>query len=228
MKRFALVIVLLLSGCATHYDQGTSSANSGNYKQAFLHFSECAKQRVPACMNNAGVALLRLGNSSDARDWFTLAARYGNQTAIQNLRNNGWPVPSADLVSNANNNGEYDWVDALNSFLEGYNGTGGRRSAPQARALDNANQSLLNNAAATDSSCTSDFSCGSGSRCVKAPLASTGTCMRTVDQYGNQQYNTPQAGSVNPNMNTMGQCQFDTNCPIGFSCDMTYKVCVKQ
>ena len=60
-------------------------------------------------------------------------------------------------------------------------------------------------AANTSWACSSDFSCGVGQRCVKAPLQSSGVCMKTVDESGVRQYNTPNTNSVGPNMNMGGQ-----------------------
>lgn len=76
--------------------------------------------------------------------------------------------------------------------------------------------------------CTSDFGCGMGFKCVKEPLSSSGTCMRAVSEYGMRQYNMPDAGSVGPNLNIQGQCDYGRRCPIGFRCDRRLKVCVKQ
>jgi len=76
--------------------------------------------------------------------------------------------------------------------------------------------------------CTSDFDCGIGNRCVKAPLESRGICMKSVDEYGLPKYDTPSIDSIGPNMNLEGDCYFDTDCPIGFRCHPKYKTCVKQ
>jgi hypothetical protein len=76
--------------------------------------------------------------------------------------------------------------------------------------------------------CYSDFGCGIGSKCVKAPLQSQGVCMQTVDDYGTRTYDMPKLKSIEPNMNIDGECQFNTDCPIGFECNKTYKVCVKK
>lgn len=76
-------------------------------------------------------------------------------------------------------------------------------------------------------SCSSDFSCGIGQTCVKAPYKTRGTCMKTVNQYGTQQYNMPSTRSVGPNMSG-GSCKFSTDCPIGFKCDRRLKACIKR
>lgn len=79
----------------------------------------------------------------------------------------------------------------------------------------------------SSSGCTSDFSCGVGSKCVKEPYKSRGVCMQSVDRYGTRQFTMPSSRSVGPRMGNSG-CSFLTDCPIGFSCDRKYKVCVKR
>lgn len=78
-----------------------------------------------------------------------------------------------------------------------------------------------------NASCMSDFSCGIGHKCVKKPYQSNGVCMKSVNEYGVQQYNMPSTDSIGPNMNNNG-CSFDMDCPIGFRCDGSYKTCVKR
>ena len=73
--------------------------------------------------------------------------------------------------------------------------------------------------------CYSDFDCGIGYKCVKAPFNTTRVCMKSVNQYGIQQFNMPTFNSMMPK--TMGNCQFDMYCPIGFRCDPYYKECVR-
>ena len=80
----------------------------------------------------------------------------------------------------------------------------------------------------TCAACSSDFECGIGYRCVKAPLQSSGTWMKFVDEYGIQQFDLPSLDSVGPNTNLQGDCDFDTDCNIGFRCHPKYKVCVKR
>ena len=76
--------------------------------------------------------------------------------------------------------------------------------------------------------CTSDFGCGVGYTCVKEPLRTEGICMKTVDEYGTREYNLPNVDSIGPNMDLDGQCDYDTDCPIGFKCARKLKVCVKR
>ncbi len=76
--------------------------------------------------------------------------------------------------------------------------------------------------------CSSDFSCGIGYKCVKEPLQSSGVCMKSVDEYGTRQFNLPDTNSVGPNMKLDGQCDFNTDCPIGFQCDRRLKACIKR
>jgi hypothetical protein len=75
--------------------------------------------------------------------------------------------------------------------------------------------------------CSNDYQCGTGMKCIKAPLSSTGVCLKPVNEFGFPQQTTPDPNSVFPNMNLSGQCQFDTDCSIGFKCDRKLKVCTK-
>jgi hypothetical protein len=50
--------------------------------------------------------------------------------------------------------------------------------------------------------------------------------MKSVDEFGVQQYDLPRLDSINPKYE--GDCDFDTDCPIGFYCHRKYKVCVKR
>ena len=76
--------------------------------------------------------------------------------------------------------------------------------------------------------CSSDFDCGVGASCVKEVFSSEGVCMKNVNEYATPQYNMPSTNSIGVNMNSDGECSFSTDCPIGFRCDSTYKVCVKR
>ena len=45
-------------------------------------------------------------------------------------------------------------------------------------------------------SCSSDFSCGIGNACVKQPFKMTGTCMKTINNYGARNYKSPSSKSI--------------------------------
>jgi hypothetical protein len=90
----------------------------------------------------------------------------------------------------------------------------------------NKNNSTYNTTNSSASSCSSDYGCGYGQKCVKAPYESTGVCMKTVNQFGVQEYGTPDSSSIGVNTGNKS-CNFDTDCPVGFKCDSKYKACVK-
>jgi len=52
--------------------------------------------------------------------------------------------------------------------------------------------------------------------------------MKVVDEFGLPTYDLPKPDSIGPNMNPQGDCDFDTDCPIGFRCHHKYKTCVKR
>ncbi|MCG9965058.1 hypothetical protein [Shewanella cutis] len=75
--------------------------------------------------------------------------------------------------------------------------------------------------------CTSDYQCGLGLSCIKAPMQNTGQCMQKVNEYGTPLPTISNPSSALPNTNINGQCTLNSECPIGFRCDMGLKVCVK-
>jgi hypothetical protein len=86
---------------------------------------------------------------------------------------------------------------------------------------------LIGNASAA---CNSDFDCGFGNKCVKASgdINITGVCVTPSDQFGNKTYDYSPPNSQPQNV---GNCSFDTDCGIGFSCmklsGQIYGICVK-
>src|SRR5581483_11738791 len=83
--------------------------------------------------------------------------------------------------------------------------------------------------AASIDTCTSDFSCGVGRRCVKPNFSTSGTCMNVVNQVGVQQFTTmPSLDSVGPKMPVSTDCHFDTDCPVLFRCDARSGACLKR
>lgn len=77
------------------------------------------------------------------------------------------------------------------------------------------------------SGCTSDYQCGLGLSCIKGPMQSTGQCMQKVNEYGTPLPTISNPSSALPNYNINGQCTLNSECPIGFRCDLTLKTCVK-
>lgn len=66
------------------------------------------------------------------------------------------------------------------------------------------------------SGCSSDISCGMGYKCVKAQYSSSGTCMKSVNKFGVQQYGIKRDYNIGVNMNK--QCTIGSACPVGFRC----------
>lgn len=85
--------------------------------------------------------------------------------------------------------------------------------------------SKSSNGSAT-SGCSNDFQCGVGNACVKQRHSNDGVCMKSVDGNGTRVYNMPDSNSIG--IRTSEGCQFNTDCPVGFSCDATYKACVRK
>lgn len=73
--------------------------------------------------------------------------------------------------------------------------------------------------------CHSSTECGIGSQCVKKPNSTEGVCMSKVDRYGSQSYDVPNVDSTSFGKES---CSFNTDCPVGFSCDSSYKVCIRN
>ncbi|MDC8832226.1 tetratricopeptide repeat protein [Alteromonas gilva] len=88
-------------------------------------------------------------------------------------------------------------------------------------------QSEVQSTLGTEAGCNSDFNCGMGMKCVKAPLSSTGVCLKEVDEYEYPTFPQKDPSSILPNMSVKGRCSFDTDCSLGYSCDSKLKVCVK-
>jgi hypothetical protein len=78
------------------------------------------------------------------------------------------------------------------------------------------------------SECSSDYQCTYGQRCVKGPMQSKGLCVQTVNQYGQPIQTQPRNNSFQPNISPIGQCTFNSECPIGFECNSRIKICVKR
>ena len=107
MNKLIAVTVALLSlvGCASPSQKSIDLVNSGDINSAQIHAQECANAGDSYCMNNLAVIVESHNGvivGPETREeiylsWYTLAARYGNPTAQQNLRRLGQPIPAADL-----------------------------------------------------------------------------------------------------------------------------------
>ena len=69
-------------------------------------------------------------------------------------------------------------------------------------------------------SCFSNMNCGIGFTCIKKSYEPTGICMKKVDQYGIED---PTIDDGTPK-----QCNYPSDCPIGFKCDPDHKICIKD
>lgn len=81
---------------------------------------------------------------------------------------------------------------------------------------------------AASGECSNDFQCGIGRTCVKENYRSSGVCARAVDDFGLPTYRMPRLDSVNVKLPEESDCQFDTDCPIGFRCYAAAGACLKK
>jgi len=206
-----------------------------NIKEASQWYLMSAKQGFVSAMVRLANIQKTNGYEEAAISWYILAARWGNQDAITALSTLGKTIPPADLLQQKQTKdaiAQQQAAEALGkaAYSLGYALGGGSCSGGYSQpSLPSYTDTYRNTTPASvysDKECSSDFSCSIGYKCVKAPLKSRGVCMRSVDEYGLKQYNMPNTNSVGPNLNLDGQ--FNTDCPIGFKCDKTYKACVKR
>jgi Cys-rich repeat protein len=112
---------------------------------------------------------------------------------------------------------QQDSNDAWSSIAQSLNSIGNsfNQSANQINQGTNplkANTSNLNNSSL---GCTSNASCGIGYSCVKPQFSSSGSCMKTVNAQGVQQFNTNGSGM---GIQVQPECRFDSHCSAGFTC----------
>jgi len=96
------------------------------------------------------------------------------------------------------------------------------------QSLDAASQRRATYSATTSTStnaCSSDFECGSGHMCVKQNFSVTGTCVVSVNEYGNQTFQMPRLDSVY--MNRLDMSCSRLGCPIAFRCDLNTGACLR-
>lgn len=80
----------------------------------------------------------------------------------------------------------------------------------------------------TVSGCQNDFQCPFGQQCVKVLGSFAGYCAQPVNQLGMPQLSMPRPDSVYLRPYGSEQCLFDTQCPVGFFCEQSAKVCLKR
>jgi hypothetical protein len=130
-----------------------------------------------------------------------------------------------------------DAVAAVGRFLQGFGqglqasgsvGESAPTEAPSRWHSPMATQSGLPRQEPERRTCSSDYSCGEmGLVCVKPNYSSEGVCMRSVNNFGVQQYDLPRTNSVLPKFPRRTDCHFDLDCPIGFRCDLSSGACLK-
>lgn len=101
VMRVFLIAVLLIAGCGGHLylEDGIEDLKKKDYQSAYDNFMACFKESEdPGCLHNAGISVALMGDKKAAIELFTLAARYSDPNAIEQLEKMGEPVPAADLM----------------------------------------------------------------------------------------------------------------------------------
>ena len=214
---------------------GSTPKNDSNAADWFI---QSARQGYVPAMIKLAQTQTRMGYNDSALSWYVMAARWGSPEAQTALRTQNEPVPSADLLyaQQQQNAVEQQQLNHAAAQLGASIGCalGGGCVSPQAPRPQSGYQyqpprtvAPLTTTAPRSNSCTSDYSCGTGFKCIKKPSQSTGQCLKEVDRYGTPTYSPPSPASIGPNINPRKQCQISTDCPIGFRCDATLKVCAR-
>jgi hypothetical protein len=116
-------------------------------------------------------------------------------------------------------------LSILGGALSGGQAGVGTRNDPVIQS--SAPMPLRQTTAATSSTCSSDYDCGFGNRCVKPNFSSQGTCMRSVNEYGGPSTDAPRPESVMPKFPNQQDCTTFADCPMGFHCDWSSGACVR-
>jgi len=193
---------------------------------------------VPSYFENPAKQQISVDNSNFCESLYVVNGVVSNPNKEKEARRRGitcgvkWDTSSAlseTPISKQKSSGS----DVGKELLKlGIIGIGCALTSNPAACLEGASGSRSSSSSTTSpkitrsSGCSSDFQCSMGEKCVKKPYSNNGVCMKTVNRFGGQTYSAPSASSVRPRMGGK-QCRFLTDCPIGFQCDMTYKVCVK-
>lgn len=100
-KWIAALLLHLLVGCSTTYNDGTREIEAGNLSLAEDLLMRAIREgdNLPGSWNNLGVIYSRTNRLDPAIQSYTMGARYGNPISQANLRQLGKPVPAADLAA---------------------------------------------------------------------------------------------------------------------------------
>lgn len=133
----ATAFLIALTGCASIYNDGTKASEAGNWPLAEKLLIQAIHEgdNVPGAWNNLGVVYQRTGRLPQAIQAYTIAARYGDSVAQQNLVALGKPVPPTDLARpGASNMSNAEAILLLTgAAAQGY--TQGRANAPPVAPL---------------------------------------------------------------------------------------------
>jgi len=224
-------------GLLWEYGFGSTTQNKAEAAEWYLL---SAKQGFPMAMVKLAEYQISIESQTPALTWLNLAARWGNDLAIEKLRSMGEPVPRADLLEQqiaVNQRKQKENEDlavglVVIGAIIGAAAAGSNSGKSYPTYYPSTGSPTTPNSAYTptstytdDSSCSSDYSCGVGFSCIKKPFSSTGVCLKSVNSYGTPTYKMPDPDSIG--VKTEGSCTFSTDCPIGFRCDSNLKACVK-
>lgn len=210
-----------------------------NARLAKFWFSKAANQGSVMSMIALGKIYESEEDLENAFAYYYQAARWGDRDGIAGLRRLKAPIPDADLQRRAQL--EQAVIDAQKAeALAGLAGAIGGAigcsmagggcggSVPPTTPTQYRSQQVVPTKVLNGpSSCRSNYDCPNSTsyRCVKAPLQFEGVCLKLVNEYGTQQFQVPSSSNIG--MSNRPQCNFTTDCPIGFRCDTKLKACVK-
>lgn len=93
----AVLLVWLLTACASLHQEGMQAYRAGNVPLAEQKLQAAIRGGDTEAWNTLGAIYDRTGRRDQAIRAYQMGARYGDPTAQQNLIQKGLPVPPADL-----------------------------------------------------------------------------------------------------------------------------------
>ncbi|MCY1169054.1 hypothetical protein D9M73_90680 [compost metagenome] len=103
MKKLCVVLSFpfLVSACATMSQKGLAQLEQGDPKTAVSTLRVAVSKGDMNAWNNLGVAYARLGDEVNAVEAFKMGARYGDTSAIANLKRRNLVPPLPELADKA-------------------------------------------------------------------------------------------------------------------------------